>query len=159
MGLGEMIKVRPMAADDADALGLVMWDAIRHGHSRYTSAQRKAWQPEPPQGLKWAAKLGGQRVWVACAHETPLGFLTLADGGYVELAFVASQKQGQGVFSALYAALEAHARKCGVERLWTHSSLMAEPAFAARGFHVIARETVERSGETLARAGMEKVLT
>ena len=154
-----MVKVRPMAADEADALGLVMWDAIRHGHSLYTSAQRNAWQPEPPQGSVWAVKLGGQHVWVACAHESPLGFLTLAGGGYVELAFVASRKQRQGVFSAHYGASEAHARMRGIKRLWTHASLMAEPAFAARGFHVIGRETVERAGETLARAGMEKVLT
>ena len=57
------------------------------------------------------------------------------------------------------AAMAAHVRKRGIKRLWTHASLIAEPAFAARGFHVIARQTVERSVETLDSTKMEKVLT
>ena len=37
-------------------------------------------------------------------------------------------------------------------------TLLAQPAFAARGFRVLRHETVARDGETLDRAELEKVL-
>ena len=55
--------------------------------------------------------------------------------------------------------LEATARAEWEPRLWTHASLMAQPAFAALGFAVIQHETVARAGQTLSRAQMEKPLT
>jgi len=67
--------------------------------------------------------------------------------------------QGQGVSSALFSALEAAARAAGCPRLRTYARLMTEPAFARCGFHVIAHDTSERSGQVLARAVMEKPLT
>lgn len=154
-----MVEIRRMQGAEANALGDVMWDAIHMGHSAYTAAQRHAWLPAPLQGAKWADKLAGQRVWVAVERDAPVGFLTLADAGYIDLGFVRAAQQGRGVFSALLRALEDDARGAGMWRLWTCASLMAQPAFAARGFHVIAHETVQRAGETLARAEMEKVLT
>ncbi len=147
------MRIRLMQSDEADALGQVMFDAVQ-GAVAYTPAQRRAWLPEPPQGAGWAAALDLQRVWVA-EDEVPIGFVTLADGGYIDLAFVATAAQGQGVFGELMDALEAAA---GEPRLWTHASLPAQPAFAARGFRVIRHETVARGAETLARAEMEKRL-
>ena len=155
----EMVEIRRMGAGEADALGGVMWGAIHEAPSAYTQAQRVAWLPEPPHGAAWAAKLDRQAVWVAWRDAVPIGFLTLTGNGYIDLAFVAADAQGQGVFSALYAALETEAMGRAYRRLWTHASLMAERAFAAHGFHVIARETAERAGQSLARAEMEKLLT
>ena len=154
-----MIKVRTMRAGEAEALGHVMWDAIHAAPSRYTPAQRTAWLPAPPGGDGWQNKLAGQDVWVAEDGQAPVGFLTLAAAGYIDLAYTRAAAQGRGVFTALYRALEHQARAQSLPRLWTHASLMAQPAFAAVGFHVIAHETVTRSGEVLARAEMEKVLT
>ncbi|MEO0764692.1 MAG: GNAT family N-acetyltransferase [Pseudomonadota bacterium] len=154
-----MFEIRLMHAHEAQALGMVMWSAIHDGASLYTRAQRRAWLPAPHQSPEWAAKLAGQTVWVACRGDGPLGVMTLAEQGYVDLAYVHADAQGQGVFSALQKTLEREARARSLPRLWTHASLMAQPAFAARGFHVIAHEKVERAGQTLARAEMEKVLT
>ncbi len=39
--------------------------------------------------------------------------------------------------------------------LWTHASLMAEPAFAKIGFAIRRREQVEIGAETFDRAEME----
>ena len=154
-----MVKIGRLKPGEAEALGQVMWDAIHRGHSHYTPAQRMAWLPAPAAGSKWDNKLAAQSVWVAFDGGTRVGFMTLADEGYIDLAYVAAAAQGQGIFSALFAALEAEARDRTLARLWTHASLMAQPAFIARGFHVIRHETVERSGQRLARAEMEKVLT
>jgi len=151
------VVVGPMTCD-ADVLGLVMWRAIREGASAYTQAQRNAWLDVPPVGEAWDAKLAGQAVHVASVEGVVVGFMTL-DGNYIDLAYVLPEWQGRGVFSALIARVEGEARDAGLPRLWVHASLMAQPAFLARGFHVIAHETVERNGQTLARAEMEKRLT
>jgi putative acetyltransferase len=159
IGLDEMVEIRRMQGGEANALGDEVWDAIHMGCRAYTAAQRQAWLPAPPHGVKWAGKLAVQRVWVAVEMNAPVGFLTLADAGYIDLGFVRAAHQGRGVFTALLRALEGTARGARMRRLWTHASLPAQPAFAARGCHVIAHETVQRAGETLARAEMEKVLT
>lgn len=139
-----------------DALGQVMFDAIHRGRSLYTPAERRAWLPAPYAGVKWRAKLARQRVFVARIADRPVGFLTL-EGGYINLAFVAPQAQGQGVFAALYRHAEATAK--GHLRLTTHASLMAQPAFLAQGFRVIRHETVARGDQHLVRAEMEKDLS
>ncbi|MEL6619547.1 MAG: GNAT family N-acetyltransferase [Pseudomonadota bacterium] len=149
------MQIRNMRKGEADALGRVMWDAIHRGAGTYTPAQRVAWCPAPPAGAAWAARLMEQRVWVA-DRGGPVGFVTLAPGGYVDLAFVIAAVQGQGVFARLLDAVEAAA---DTPRLWTHASLSARPAFAARGFHVIRHETVARGAEMLDRAEMEKMRT
>jgi putative acetyltransferase len=154
-----MTKIRKAVAADANRLGRIMYDAINFGQSAYNPAQRLAWCAAPHAGAKWAATLSGQTVWLAERQTVPVGFVTLAPHGYIDLAFVAAAAQGQGVFSALYFALETDAWNTGERRLWTYASLMAQPAFEAHGFHVIRHETVVRCGETLARAEMEKTLT
>jgi putative acetyltransferase len=97
-------------------------------------------------------------VFVADREDVPVGFMTLAKGGYVDLAFLLPAARGQGRFAALLAATECSARQAGAGRLWTHASLMAEPAFARGGFQVMERETIETGGQRLARAKMEKIL-
>ncbi|MEM6758592.1 MAG: GNAT family N-acetyltransferase [Pseudomonadota bacterium] len=113
-----------------------------------------AWCPHPPQGERWAERLAGQRIWVA--GEPPIGFVTLADGAYVDFAYVLPQSQGTGVFRALMQAAEAVATG---PRLWTHASLMAQPAFTALGYRVVHHEEVMRGDQTLPRAMMEKLRT
>ena len=153
-----MVEVREMRSGEADALGAVMHSAIHEGTSLYTAAQRAAWLALPNCGEDWADRLDAQTVWVALADASPIGFVTLATGSYIDFAYVQADAQGQGVFSLLLATLEDVARASPLPRLWTHASLMAEPAFAARGFHVTRRETVTRADQSLARAEMEKVL-
>lgn len=146
------MQIRRMREGEADALGQIMFEAVAVA-TLYTPAQRRAWLPDPPQGKDWAAQLEGQRVWVA-EEDGPVGFATLVDEAYVDLVFVRPAAQGRGVFSALMDALEA---STPANRLWTHASLHAQPAFAARGFRVVRHEEVERGAETLPRAEMEKL--
>ena len=157
MGEGDVTLRRAIAAD-YDRLGAVMFDAIHNGESAYDTAQRMAWLPTPPEGEKWATKLAAQDVVLAERAGQVLGFMAWASG-YIDLGFVASQAQGQGVFRALYDEVESTARMAGETRLTAHASLMARPAFEAMGFHVIAAERVARAGAILDRFEMEKTLT
>jgi putative acetyltransferase len=64
-----------------------------------------------------------------------------------------------GLFRRLFDMIEDKARSQNEPRLWTHASLMAEPAFAAVGFVVVERQLVPIGDESLERAMMEKFLT
>ncbi|QFT57950.1 putative N-acetyltransferase YafP [Sulfitobacter sp. THAF37] len=151
------VRARQENGTDDAALGQLMFDAIHRGPSLYSEAERRAWLPAPNSGPDWTERLEAQRVWVALEAHAPAGFISLEGEDYINLAFVAPAAQGRGVFRALYGSVEAAAQ--GQRRLWTHASLMAQPAFLAVGFHVIRHETVARAGEALRRAEMEKPLT
>ncbi|APX12806.1 GNAT family N-acetyltransferase [Tateyamaria omphalii] len=150
--------LRDMIRGEADALGRVMFEAIQEGPGAYTPAQRTAWCAAPHAGQAWARKLAAQDVVVAEAQGAPVGFVT-REGAYVDLAFVLPEWQGRGVFSALYDRIEAGGRAAGLHRLRVHASLIAQPAFAAKGFALVRHERMERLGEYLDRAEMEKTLT
>ncbi|WP_373475009.1 hypothetical protein [Sphingorhabdus sp.] len=55
--------------------------------------------------------------------------------------------------------IEEKARSQDEPRLWTHASLMAQPAFAALGFTVIEHQVVQIGDQHLDRAIMEKVIS
>ncbi|WP_299673447.1 GNAT family N-acetyltransferase [uncultured Roseobacter sp.] len=143
---------------DADDLGAVFFAAVREGPSPYTEAQRAAWLEAPPQGQSWADRLAPLDVAVAEVEGAVVGFMSIEPGGYIDLAFIRPEHRGRGLVRQLFDRVEAHARGAGEARLWTHASLMAQPAFRAMGFSTIHHETVVRNGESLQRAKMEKTL-
>ena len=152
------VQIRRANPADFSALGGVFHAAVRQGAGQYTEAQRAVWSPAPRSGEAWAAHLGAQTVWLAEAGGEPLGFITLTPDGYIDLAYILAEAQGQGLFRRLYHAAETDARGLGIVRLWTDASLHAKGPFEAMGFAVTHAETVERGGERLARFRMEKTL-
>lgn len=144
---------------DHVVLGEVMFDAVRNGRSQYTPAQQAAWVPEPRSGTEWDQRLGSQCVFLAEREGLILGFMTLEPPGYVDFAYIRPASQGQGLFRRLYDAVEQEAKNRGQTRLHVHASLMAQPAFAAVGYQVVAEETVDIRGERFRRFAMEKSLT
>ena len=83
---------------DFDALADVMFAAVREGESPYTEAQRQAWVPEPRRGSAWRTRLLSQEIIVAEADGRLLGFMSLADGGYIDFAYIRSEARGAGLF-------------------------------------------------------------
>jgi putative acetyltransferase len=144
---------------DYDSLADIVFDAVRNGPSKYTQAQRAAWVPERRQGEEWAARLEGQVIAIARDETRAVGFMSLAAQGYIDFAFIRPEAQGSGLFRRLFDMIEEKARSQNEPRLWTHASLMAEPAFAAVGFVVVERQLVPIGDESLERAMMEKFLT
>jgi putative acetyltransferase len=142
-----------------DDLADIVFDAVRNGPSKYTQAQRAAWVPERRYGEEWAARLAGQVIAIARDETRAVGFMTLAAQGYIDFAFIRPEAQGSGLFRRLFIMIEEKACSQNEPRLWTHASLMAEPAFAAVGFVVVERQLVPIGDESLERAMMEKFLT
>ncbi len=143
---------------DHDDLADIVFDAVRNGPSKYTQGQRVAWVPEHRGGEEWAARLEGQVIAIARDETRAVGFMSLAPEGYIDFAFIRPDAQGSGLFRRLFAMIEDKARSQKEPRLWTHASLMAQPAFAAVGFVVVERQLVQIGDESLERAMMEKIL-
>lgn len=147
-------------ATDADYAEIsdVIYDAVRHGPSRYTEAQRAAWVPTRRSDPEWTAQLDAQAIVVAedAGHIT--GLMSLTDGNYIDFAFIRPAAQGTGLFRRLFGEIEQRARADGQTRLWVHASLMAAPAFAAVGFVVVEAQMAAIGDQQLERCHMEILL-
>lgn len=144
-------------AADFDALGELMFKAVRLGDSPYTDAQREAWVSAPRTGHDWYERLKQQDIILKEADGKPMGFMSLVPtSGYLDFAYILPEARRQGLFRDLFARLEARACELGLPRIWVHASLMAEPAMAAMGFMKLESETVRIGSETLRRILMEK---
>lgn len=152
------MTLRKANAGDYSVLAEIMFDAVRNGRSAYSESQRAAWVPMPRHGAEWIARLDAQVIFVAEDLSQPVGFMSLADRGYIDFAYVRPEAQGTGIFRRLYEAIESRAKRDHQTMLWVHASLMAEPAFKAIGFEVVAEETVGIGGELFRRFKMEKRL-
>ena len=87
-----------------------------------------------------------------------MGFMTLDDDGYIDLAFVAPAHQRRGIGGRLYARIETLAREAGIERLHSQASYLVRGLFERRGWTVIREQQIERAGVTLTNFAMEKRL-
>jgi len=153
-----MSIIRIGTSDDYTELGELMFDAIHNGPTKYSAEQSRAWAAAPLSGADWDARLAAKHVIVAENDDTLLGFMTIEAGGYIDFAYIRPQAQGTGLFRKLFEHAAAWATDRGETELSTHASLMAQPAFSAMGFAVDYHETVEKDGQSLARARMTKPL-
>ncbi len=147
------------SAADYELLADIMFDAVRNGESRYSEQQRAAWVPRRRSGPEWLARLEGQEVLVAERDGREVGFASLAAGGYVDFAYIRPEAQHTGLFRQMLSRIIAKAVERGEPLLWTHASLMAEPAFRTLGFTVRKREEVMIGQERFERFEMERLLS
>ncbi|MEO1607245.1 MAG: GNAT family N-acetyltransferase [Pseudomonadota bacterium] len=153
------IKVGEFVASEADDLGLVFYGAVHEGTAEfYSFEQRQAWMPKIPSGPNWASRLASQMTVVARKNDLPVGFMTLDDSGYIDLAFVAPLHQRQGIGGLLYERIERLARKKKMERLHSQASCLIRGLFEQRGWEIVCEQQIERAGVTLTNFLMEKRL-
>lgn len=145
-------------AADHDALADIMFDAVRNGESRYTERQRAAWVPRRRSGSEWTARLQEQEIVIAEQGGKAVGFVSLAEGGYVDFAYIRPPAQHTGLFRQLLTHIIERAIEKGEPLLWTHASLMAEPAFEKLGFTIRKRERIHIGDQDFSRCEMEKLL-
>lgn len=157
-----MYDFRWAKASDYDALGKIMFDAVRSGPSAYSKAQNQAWMPEPRCGANWNSRLNQQDIFIAETAGESVGFMSLIrepnPNGYVDFAYIVPNHQGCGLFRQLYDVIEKRAKTQNQPFLWTHARLSAKRAFEAVGFDRIESETVMISNESLLRFKMQKTL-
>jgi len=153
------LVIRRARASDTVAIAQIFFDAVHEGTKEvYDEAQRRAWGGEAPDPERWAARLEGLDTVVAERDGKVVGFLSLAKGGLVDLAFVAPDAIGAGVAWRLYGEIERIAREQGVSELVTDASFKARPFFARQGFEVVREQRVTIRGAELTNFRMRKRL-
>lgn len=156
--MGE-ITVRKATPRDAPALARIYYLAVNEGaKEHYSEAERQAWAPKVPARRGWALRLKPLMNFVAERDGEAVGFMSLRDDGYLDLAFVLPDWRRKGAAGALYRVLEAEARRLGMRRLGTEASRMARPFFLRQGWTEIAAQKVKIRDVWLENFRMEKRL-
>jgi putative acetyltransferase len=144
------VTIRPYRAADGPALSAIFDQAVRKlGARDYDGRQVAAWAARAPDAAGFDALAADGRILLvaADARDQPLAFGDLEPNGRLHLLYCAPSATGMGVAGALYAALEAEARRRGVTRLFAEASETARPFFLHKGFDVLSRRTF-RIGDT-----------
>lgn len=152
--------IRPYRPSDAAALTSLYVRSVRHyGPRAYTSEQVAAWCATANEA-KTAARCADGR-WVIVAEDEQgrlLGFGDLEDDGHLDFLYAAPEAEGMRVGSALYEALEAHARALRLDRIYVEASELAKPLFERRGFALLGGNDVRLGAVEIHNYRMEKRL-
>lgn len=153
------ICLRPFTELDSQPTWKIFQDAVLNGTERhYSVAERHAWSSTPFVPEKWIERLLEQETVLGTLEGRIVGFMSMRNDGYIDLAFVAPSVARRGVGSQIYRLLEAEAEHVGLKRMFTEASLVARPFFEKHGWKQIAAQEVKRKGETLRNFLMEKSL-
>lgn len=147
------MRIRPFRPEDGPAAArLFRATILAVNRNDYGEAACRAWAAGADDEAAWTASFAGHAAFAAEEDGALLGFGDVRPDGYVDRLFVHASRQGEGIGTALLAAL---VRAAGVRRLCTEASLTARPFFLARGWRVVRRQTVERRGVRLENVLME----
>ena len=94
-------------------------------------------------------------TFFSCRSENGIivGFGDIDFTGYLDRLYVHKDYQNQGIATAICDELECNFNESKVS---THASITARPFFEKRGYKVIKKQNVERSGGVLQNYIMEK---
>ena len=94
----------------------------------------------------------------SCSRENAKSVIGIGalDGNVVKRVYIDPREHGSGAGSAIMDALEAHAKNLGLRTVGLGSSPGAESFYAARGYTVKKRCTVEINGMQMPSIQMEK---
>ena len=119
----------------------------------YTQEQLDAWTGRGPDLEKWNASFLEHYSLLAFEGNVLTGFGDITENGYLDRLYVHKDYQRKGVGTLLCDSLE---KEFPVERIETHASITALPFFEHRGYRVLRKQTVIRSGTELVNFVMIK---
>ena len=82
-----------------------------------------------------------------------VGFGNMDESGYLDMLYVHSEHQREGIATAICDMLEEH---CPADEFTTHASITAKPFFEQRGYRVTKKQQVECRGVMMTNFVMEK---
>ena len=153
-----MPTLRPYHPTDAAALTALYARSVRHfGPRTYTPEQVAVWAATADIARTAARCSDGRYVVVAQDDAgTVLGFADLEADGHLDMLYAAPEAEGLHVGSQLYAAIEAHARRRGLRRIFVEASELARPLFERRGFTLLGRNDLVMDSVAIHNYRMEK---
>ncbi|SEM42748.1 putative acetyltransferase [Stigmatella aurantiaca] len=154
------LHVEACATPDPALLLELQLRAIRHhGGEAYGPSELSAWCDAAREDAE-AGLLRGFQTYVAHRGGHLVGYGCFSgEDGLIGALYVEGDQMGQGVGTALLAALEAAALAQRMRTLYVHASLNAVPFYRRRGFTALASNAYELpSGLQLAMVRMVKDL-
>jgi putative acetyltransferase len=153
------IDIRPYRAEDRDRLINLFRDSVRRVARRdYSHEQVRAWAPDDIDAEGFGRRRADKATFVAVADGGLSGFADLEPDGHIDMLYVHAAHQGRGVARALLVHVETLARRRGIGRLHTESSITARPVFERCGFQILAVQTVMLGSQAFTNCRMEKLL-
>lgn len=153
--------LRPFHRHDAETLSALALAAIREiGTRHYSPEQVAAWANRHPGAAMYRERAAkGHTIIVATdGTDQPVAYAVLEPDGHVDRLFNHPDHTRRGLASRLLAAVEASARKAGLERLHTEASELARPSFERAGYIMTRRRDFALDGVSIHNYAMERRL-
>lgn len=128
------------------------------GADDYGEEELAAWASAAEDEEAFGQRLKPMLTLIAFLDGEPAGFVSLKGNSAVDMLYVAPDRAGQGVGTALVKAIEALAVGRGAKMLSADASDMAKPLFEKLGFVAQRRNTVDLGGVWLANTTLTKKL-
>lgn len=163
-----MAVIRPFRPEDAPELAALTVAAIvTLGLRAYSPKQVMAWAAPhlgPAVFLDGDRPRAGDAILVALSGAgEPAAYAVLREGALVHMLYCHPDHAGQGLATALLAAVESAARAAGIGRLHAEASEVSRPVFARAGYSLLHRRDFDLhvGGEAIPmhNYAMEKTLT
>ena len=149
--------LRPMLPADVPVLAAIFQASIEElTDEDYDDSQRNAWAAAADDEAAFGRKLQAALTIIATVQGAPVGFVTLAEQGRIEMLYVYPRAARQGVATLLCDAIEKLATGRGTKMLSVDASDTAKPFFEQRGYEGVRRQTVAIGDLWLGNTRMEK---
>lgn len=144
---------------DIEAIVNLFYDTVHTINAQdYTEEQLAAWAPIAQQASKlhtWKDSFNENLAFVARSEHQILGFCDMTYSGYLDRLYVHKDAQNQGIATALVDKLELEAKKLKLSHITTDASITAKSFFVKRGYVIVRKQIVERSGVQLVNYKMQ----
>lgn len=148
------MKLRGYCPKDCAEMAQLFYDSVHTVCARdYSQEERQAWATGSVDLEAWDKRYRSTDTLIAEKDGKIVGFGNMDNGGYLDMLYVHSGHQREGIASAICNALEEH---CSTDAFITHASITARPFFEQRGYRVVKMQQVECRGVKMTNFVMEK---
>lgn len=152
------MNIRLYETGDAPAMAKLFCDTVQTICAKdYTKEQLDAWI-SGADTEKWHERFSHSLTLIAESGNDIIGFANL-DGDLLDMLYISKYYQRLGLGTELVTQLQLAARRRGLRRLVTFSSLTAKPFFLSLGWSIVRPNIAVRNGVSLNNYLMEKILS
>lgn len=157
--MSDGFPLRPFLPGDTMALRELFAQSIEElTQDEYDEDQRAAWAMAAEDANKFSQRLAQSLTLVVQVDGEYLGFGSLKDNKTIDMLFVHPYYAGEGVGTALLAALEKIAAARGAEALSVDASDTAQEFFERHGYGATQRNSIPLDDQWLSNTTMVKPL-
>ncbi|CAM3297614.1 GNAT family N-acetyltransferase [Thalassospira profundimaris] len=156
-----MITIRPFADSDAKALVEIYRHSVTEiGPNAYNPEQVAVWAKLLPTPERFIEIMTDGRFSLVAVdnNDQVVAFGDVEADGHIGFLYALPDFAGKGIVTKLYDALEAHARKQDIGKLYSEASEFAKSFLLKQGFSVVERRDFEVAGVPIHNYAVEKRL-